>query len=429
LSIKKRLISGISSGVVGTVATILIQLIGIPILLIFWGTELYGEWLVLFTLPSYIAMSDIGLGTVVCTEINVLISQNKNQEAKQVFKSAFNFIVKLGLIPLIIFILISFWPQLRTGLNIEKINGEEFTYSFIFLSVYSFLAIIITLPQGLYRSIGLFARGQYVSTSFRLLEFFMFLTAVLLRFNIIGVAFTYLVARLLYAVYVMYDLNKKTEIVEFSLEKTDYSNIKSMIKPSLSMMSVYLGQSFTSQGIILIISIALGSVSVAIFSTIRTLCNMAKQPLMIISLVFWGEFTTAFAQKDKKLIDKLFKIANLSTIALSILAAIFLYFFGEWILKVWTQGAIKIQEPFYTVFLLSIITNVFWYTRWNFLLSINKHTKAVYFYFCSTLITLSLMWLLTPMYGLVIVAIGLVLMDLFMIPVLHRLSHKIFSSI
>ncbi len=78
------------------------------------------------------------------------------------------------------------------------------------------------------------------------------------------------------------------------------------------MMSVYIGQSFLSQGIVIIISVVLGSASVAtVFSIIRTLCNMAKQPLMIISLRFWGEFTTAFARKDKVLVHKLFNIANL----------------------------------------------------------------------------------------------------------------------
>ncbi|HLO56928.1 MAG TPA: hypothetical protein VK169_21720 [Saprospiraceae bacterium] len=429
MSIKKRLLNGLSSGIVGTATTVVIQLVGIPLLLIYWGTELYGEWLVLFTLPSYIAMSDIGLGTVVCTEINVLISQNKKEEAKQVFKSAFNFIVKLGLIPLTFLISISFWPLLRSGLNIEKINESEFTYSFIFLCVYSFLAIIITLPQGMYRSIGLFARGQYVTTAFRIVEFCMFLTAILLEFNIIWVAFTYLLARLFYALFVIYDLKRKTEVAQFTLQRTDYSNIKKMIKPSISMMSIYLGQSFTSQGIIVIINVALGSVSVAIFSTIRTLCNMAKQPLMIISLTFWGEFTTAFAQKNKVLIHKLFKMANLATIGASILATIFLYFFGAWILNIWTQGKIQIEEPFYTIFLLSIISNVFWYTRWNFLLSINNHTKAVYFYLGSTIVVMLLIWFLTPMYGLVMVAIGLIMMDLFMIPVLHRLTQKVLDSI
>ncbi len=374
-------------------------------------------------------MSDIGLGTVVCTEINVLISRNEISEAKEVFKSAFNFIIKLGLMPLSFFILLAFWPELRDGLNIVKISSFEFTSAFIIICIYSFLAIIITLPQGLYRSIGMFARGQYVSTIFRLIEFGVFLCAILLELNIIWVAFSYLLSRILYAGFVMYDLKRKTEIAQFSLLKCDYSNIKKMIKPSLSMMSVYLGQSFTTQGVVVIISMALGSASVAIFSTIRTLCNMAKQPLMIISLAFWGEFTTAYAKKDKSLIYKLFNHANLASLVLSIIASVFLYFFGARILDFWTRGNIKIEEPFYTIFLLSIITHVFWYNKWNFLLSINKHTETVYYYLGSILLILTLMWFLTPLYGLMIVALGLVALDIIMIPVLNRQTKLIFSSI
>lgn len=429
MSLKKRILTGLSSGVFGTATTLIIQLVGIPILLTYWGKELYGEWLVLFTLPSYIAMSDIGLGTVACTEINVLISQNKTLQARNIFNSTFNFIIQLGLIPLIILSLLSFWPTLRSILNIEKMSEWQFTFSFLILCAYSFLAILITLPQGLYRSIGLFGRGQYVATSFRILEFVFFLVAVLLKLNIIGVAFSYFISRILYAAFVINDLRNKTDVVDFSLHKYNISSIKSLIKPSVSMMSVYLGQSFLSQGIIIIISITLGAASVAIFSITRTLCNMAKQPLMIISLTFWGEFTTAYARKDKFLVSKLFNIANRSTILLSFIAVIFLYFFGEWILIVWTQGKIQIEKPFYTIFLISIITNILWYTRWNFLLSVNKHTQAVYFYLASTILIVGLMWILAPFYGLVAVAVTLIFMDLIMIPVVYKLTNRIFYAI
>ncbi|MBL0024753.1 MAG: hypothetical protein IPO98_06910 [Saprospiraceae bacterium] len=81
-----------------------------------------------------------------------------------------------------------------------------------------------------------------------------------------------------------------------------------MIKPSLSHDVCLFGSKFLSQGIIVVISIALGSASVAVFSTIRTLSNMAKQPLMIVSLAFWGEFTKLL--KNKALVIKLFNLAN-----------------------------------------------------------------------------------------------------------------------
>jgi O-antigen/teichoic acid export membrane protein len=207
------------------------------------------------------------------------------------------------------------------------------------------------------------------------------------------------------------------------------SSIRELFKPSLSMMSVSLSQSFLSQGIVIIISTTLGAGSVATFSTIRTLCNISKQPLTIISMTFWGEFTSAYAKKDNILVNKLFNVANRTTILLSLLASFFLYFFGEWILDIWTRENIKIEEPFYSIFLLSIVTNVFWYNKWNFLLSVNKHTETVYYYLLMILLSLIMMFFFTPLYGLVAVALGFILVDLVMIPVLNKQTKQIFLNI
>ena len=59
-SIRSRLVKGFGANIYGQVVTAVVQLVGVPIFLWAWGTELYGEWLILFAIPSYLSMSDLG---------------------------------------------------------------------------------------------------------------------------------------------------------------------------------------------------------------------------------------------------------------------------------------------------------------------------------------------------------------------------------
>src|SRR3954454_17866012 len=86
-SVKRRLIAGFGAGTFGRLANVLIQVVGVPIFLLHWGTALYGEWLLLNTIPAYFALSDIGFGSVAGNEMTMLVAAGKKDEALTVFQS------------------------------------------------------------------------------------------------------------------------------------------------------------------------------------------------------------------------------------------------------------------------------------------------------------------------------------------------------
>ena len=58
--VTRRILHGLSANAYGQLVVIVIQLAGVPILLHAWGTQLYGEWLILAAIPTYLSMADLG---------------------------------------------------------------------------------------------------------------------------------------------------------------------------------------------------------------------------------------------------------------------------------------------------------------------------------------------------------------------------------
>jgi len=425
--LRKRIINGFFSGFVNNIITVLIQLLGIPILISNWGINYYGEWLVLSAIPSYIALSEIGLGTVVNTKINVLVLENKEKEASIIFNQAFNFMLKLGLFPLLIFVLFIILPNSNEKLNIHYISELEYRIAALFLGLYSFLALLLSLPTGLYRAINYYAKGQHINNIFKILEFTSLLSSVLFGAKVIEASFILFIIRFVQSLYIYYDLKKITTIINVHLSKINFKIIQPLLKPSFSLLGIYAGNSLINQGMIIITNISLGSNYVAILTTVRTLGNTVIGVVRVVNQTFFGEFTTAYFQRNFILTKKLLKTSEIILISLCLLIIVFLFFAGDTIIRLWTSNRIQITQPFFNIFLISLLLNSVWYSRWNFLLAINKHIKIFIPYLLTAMFALTIAYVFIPNYGLWIIAISLLLIDVILIPLVFYLTEKAFS--
>lgn len=62
-----------------------IQLLLVPVLALHWGIEIYGTWVLLSTIPSFLSASDLGFATAAGTRMTMLASRGENEE---VFRSS-----------------------------------------------------------------------------------------------------------------------------------------------------------------------------------------------------------------------------------------------------------------------------------------------------------------------------------------------------
>src|SRR5579871_4411753 len=84
---KQRLFFGFLSNVISKFATSLIQLIQVPVFLHFWSVPLYGEWMIVTAIPTYLSLSNMGFGNVAGNEMTMMTARGDQENALSVFQS------------------------------------------------------------------------------------------------------------------------------------------------------------------------------------------------------------------------------------------------------------------------------------------------------------------------------------------------------
>jgi hypothetical protein len=86
-SVKRRLTLGFISNWISRLASTIIQLVQVPVFLHFWSVPLYGEWMIVNSIPSYLSFSNIGFGTVAGNEMTMMVAREDRAGALRVFQS------------------------------------------------------------------------------------------------------------------------------------------------------------------------------------------------------------------------------------------------------------------------------------------------------------------------------------------------------
>lgn len=419
------MIYGISSNVIAQAVNVFIQLAGVPILLKCWGIHYYGEWLVLYTIPSYIEISDFGLGTSATAEMSILKEAGDSEKVKSVLRNAFWFILLIGGVPFALLYLSGWIIPWHHVLGFENIQIQEFELAFLFLLIYVYLSLFLTLPLGFYRVQKNYHRERYISIFFKILEFGGLIGVVVAGYGAAIAAAVFVCIKAIYFLVVVFDLRRKYAEFDLGPIGFDHKKIKHLFKPSLSLMVIYLGQSILTQGLTTTIGVALGSVQVVIFNTTRTLVNFSKQIVSIINLSFISEFSYAYGAMKYDLLQSLYVKGQRMNILVSFISLAFLVVFGHIVLRIWTDGQVYVLQPFYLLMIIATFINSWWNGSLVFLISMNKQYKAGVYFLVISLITLALSAFVVDYGGLSSVAGMLIAFELVMCTIIFLLCSSI----
>lgn len=412
---KSRILSGISANLVGQVLVACMQLVGIPIFISTWGKDYYGEWLILCSIPSYLGMSDLGLGTVATTEIAMCISRGDTQQASKLFRAAFWSINLVGIGMCLLFLLAMFVSPWHVWLNLHKTTPDEAFLTMGLLTLYVLGTIVLTLPLGLYRVAGHYGRGQIVSYIFRFIEF-LAVVMVVLGGNSMWVAAAAMVfVRIIFVLSLFPEARKLAPWLVLFPDKWDFKAITHLLSPSISITAVYFGQALINQGLVTIIGVVGSAANAVVFSTIRTLCNVARQIIGSVNLSVFSEFSISIGKGDLVAAQRLHVHSAQANFVLTLIAVLGLKIAGSFILYYWTKGQVSAIEPFFSFYLMYLLFNSLWSGSWNMLIGSNQH-KGLTRYF-----------LLSNIGALILIYIGLKTFDLTIIPIVLCVSDIVFA--
>jgi len=422
-SLKQRLLHAIGVTSLGPVLTAVIQLVGVPVFLHFWGPRLYGEWLVLSAIPIYLGLTDFGFGSVAATEMAMLAARGEKAGALSVFQSAWLLTTSVSLL-IGLCVALGLWVlPVERWVHVTLLSGEQTIGILCVLCVYVLLDLQWTVIVAGFRCDGNYALGALLGTVVRFATSASSLIAVAFYASPLLVALILVAVRMLGNGICQIVLRRKSPWLHYGFSNSRLNVIRRLFGPAVAYMAFPAGNAFILQGMTIVVGAALGPIAVVMFSTVRTLTRFAYQIVDVITNSVWTELAVAFGKGNRSLAKNIHRCACQASLGLSIAAILFLSLFGVRIYGYWTHYKVLMDINLFHLLLIEVLANAFWFTSSVVPIACNRHARQAVVYLFATALSLPLAYVLMSWIGLLGAGIALLIVDLCMIG--YVLSHSL----
>ena len=373
----------------GVGVNLLNQIVLVPFYILYWGNDLYCDWIVLSALTAFFSMSDIGLNTVIQNRFSIKLAENNTKECNALL--ADNFVIITIIFGIVLggaFCYVNLF-DLSKQMNINVLSRQETNFIFLMLLVHVFMKMYSGVENAIYRATHHASRAVYFDQIGMLLVVLLTFLALLCNLPLWMLSIMMCIPNAL-LVLIKYIDSRKYYMYRFRLSDVDIPLLKQLALPSISFLSFPLGNAVVLQGYTLLVNKYFGADSVVLYNTTRTMCNFIKVLLSTVQNSIWPEYSISYGLKDygrmRYLHRKSIKIAILGSVGVSI----FLMLFGPFIYQFWTQHQVMFQYMLMAAYLLVIIMESLWTASSVALMATNNHSVLGVLYVGMTILSLLL---------------------------------------
>ena len=413
--LKNRIINGLFASGFGQAVTIFSQLAGVPLFLYFWGAEKYGEWLILSAVPAYLAMSDFGFSSVAGNDMTMNVATGQREPAVKIFQSILVVILLAAVVSGAVVVAVIILQMMHGLLPVKHISGIEIATVIAVLWIQVIVGQIGGALGAGYRCDGNFAIGMFYSNVMRLGEFLASVASLLAGGGFIAIVLSMLAVRIIGTYVIAIDMRRRSPWLLIGLSQSSWAEIRRLMRPALAFMAFPLGHAINLQGFALIVGSLMGGSAVAVFSIYRTLTRLPWQMMNMINISVWPELSRSFGEGNIEQVRKLHRLSVAFSFWGVLVTLAFLYFLSTPFIKFWTSGQIPAQQALLLMLELVVLANSLWSTSSMVAVSSNRHENIALIYMASSIFALGLSILLSEYYGLLGMAISLLVIDMTMI--------------
>ncbi len=431
-STKKRIALGFLSGWVSKLAGTIIQLIQVPVFLHFWSVPLYGEWMIVTSIPAYLSFSNIGFGNVAGNEMTMLMAAEDRDSALRVFQSCWWLI---GIVCGTTILLLSgalYLLPVAQELKLTAIGEADTKWIIFYLGCSVLMGQLEQLLQSAYRCIGRYPYGSFIKSVMTLAAFACMIVPVMAGGGARVTALVFAGANILGTLTLCLLVRRDIPWIKYGWTHASFAEIKKLSGPAFAFMGFPIGNALNLQGTLIAVGYALGPSEVVVFGTARTVSRVALQMVQMVNNAFWPEMSMAFGQKNAELTRTLHRRACQMALILAVFVVAGMMTVGPWFLSHWTGGHVPPSRTLLSVLLLVVVFYSLWSTSSTLMTAINRHQKLAAVYLFATTMTCLLCYILARRYGLYGAATSLlvseVIMNLYVLPASLKIAEDTFQG-
>ena len=318
----------------------------VALLIAYINTKLFGVWLTILSLITFIDYLDIGMGMGLRNKLTESLVKGKIEHSKSLVSTTYGVLILISAFAFFIFLLISKMVNWSLVFNVEKIYNEELQLVMIIVMIPVFINFIFSLNNHV-----AYANQESSFPGFKELLFqsFFFIGGITAFFmskngNLFNLAIIYMISlvgsNLISSFYVFYRHRSLIPSPKFFRIK----EVRGLISLSFQFFIIQIAALiiFTTDN--LVITHVLGPNEVTNYNVIYKLfLPIALIHAMIITPL-WSAFTESYEKSDFIWINRTFKKLFLYLVLFS-LAIIVLVFSSKYIILLWLNDLSFYQVP------------------------------------------------------------------------------------
>ncbi len=359
MSTAVRLISGSAATWAQIAVTMASQVILVPIYLSHWDVKTYGTWLAVQGIMSTLSMIDLGHQYFIGYEFLRLGSKNLLDLSKYLWSAIVVGLI-LGTLQVLLIVVFFFSGILLFLLgesNNEDIHLLNSAGIALLLEGINWLGIrtISGLMSKALAPFGYAPRMMWWMFVYVVVAALAPLIAVIMGADLMTTSIALSVASFAYAVPFYIDIFRLLKREKIKLLKPSLPLGYSNFKKSLPLLGKSIFENMRQQGVRLVLAPLAGPIGLAIFSTMRTVANVALQGLNTILNPLIPDLTRFLHDRDQPRSEAAFATIWIVVVALMAPGIVILQSFIEPFFIFWTQGKIPFDPLLFAILSMGVV--------------------------------------------------------------------------
>ncbi len=404
-----RLARGFGANLLGKVWVTLIQFLSVPVLTATWGADGFGIWLMLITIPSYLALSDVGLSAAAATDVTKAVAAADYSQALQSFQTSWLFtsLMTIGMAGLTAFGLVLWLGSLASVAG--PWDANVIAWAAIFTTLGTLCSLQMGIIQIVYQATNKYAFGTALRDIGYPLQGFAVMAVALLGGDLASAtAVSAGIAALMLILYSVVILRLEPW-VKLGFAHANWTDLRKLLRPSLASFALTGANSFGLQALVVTIGWALGPAAAAVFATARMISRTPLQFAGLLNRASLPELIKAIEVGNTSLTARLLRL-NVWAAALFMAPALpILLFLGPELLLLLSGGNLHADRTLFALLALAALCNVVWTTLAMPLLAQNRQGEYAWLVLISNIVVAAVPFL--PGSGLAMAAAAILVAD------------------
>jgi O-antigen/teichoic acid export membrane protein len=408
----KRFFRNLSAASFGTLISICVQLFSVPLFLHNWNKQLYGEWLVLTSVPNLLWSLDGGLGLLAASRMTLSGAAKDWKGTNEIFQTTLLCQLLLSLALFGATVWIAEWANVAAFFRFQITTNAQACTILMLMMSYMILGLTLTVYRAAFRSIELEARGAMMINFWRLTDLLIVVTVLSLHGNPVRLADCMFTGILVWVALGYLEVRRKCKHVTFGFRSVSMFRIREMVVHGVPQLLSQVTIALYMQGFPLVVNRSLGSATVVTLTTLRTMCRFGLLITQTVAYSSSAQLSRSCGAQDWPFFRRLLKIMAVVAFWASLSITATLVLFGPFLLSTWTGGRLTIDPLTIGIFALSVAFQGIWTCCMVVLNACNRHHLFSYAYFTATVLSLVAAFFLAKPFGFDVIPVIMLITDI-----------------